>query len=315
MAGSLLPAGAVLQLPGARGAGQLSPFPLFLMQQFLLLPALVAISFGAAAQCNPPSSLAVGNVTSNSASISFATPTPAPTSFSVVYQAAGGAVQTVTPAPTFSPVPLSNLLANTVYTVSVTSNCAGTTSSSVSTTFTTGAASSCPTVTNLVATNTATTVSVTATAAPGATGYFIDCAMSNGTPVGSTVSATPQYTFTGLTPNMLYRVCISSICPGGGGSAGTCAPVATVLAARTAREDAVGLAPNPASQRAVLTLPAEWSRLGGELLISDLRHTVRRQPMAAAARVELDLTGLAPGLYAVEVRTALGAVVKRLLVQ
>jgi hypothetical protein len=286
------------------------------MRKHLLLAAFVAYSFGAAAQCNPPTNLSIGNVTSASASVAFSVPTPAPGSFNVVYQAAGGAAQTVIPAPSGSPVALTNLLPSTVYTVTVTSNCTGSTSTPISANFTTGAAPTCPAVTNIMATNTSTTVTVTATPAPGATGYFIDCATTGGVLVGSTASASPQYTFTGLTPNLLYQVCISSICPAGGSPPSACAFAATVTAARPAElAAAVSLAPNPASQRAVLSLPAEWNRQPLEVTISDVCHAVRQSSLPAASRVELDLTGLAPGLYAVQVRTPLGTAVKRLLVE
>ncbi|MBF9142193.1 fibronectin type III domain-containing protein [Hymenobacter properus] len=281
----------------------------------LLLVALVVVSFGAAAQCNAPANLIITNVTSTSATLSFPVPSPTPVNYVIVYQTASGAGQTINPAPTAPPVALANLLPGTVYTVTVTSYCASGFSATVNASFTTGSASTCPSVTNLVATRTASTLSIAATATPGASGYFIDCATTLGTPVGSVATATPQYTFTGVSLSTAYRVCVSSICPGGGTPVACITSPAAVLAARPALEAAIGLAPNPASQRATLTLPADWSRPGGEVLIMDVQRVVRRLSLPGTARVELDLAGLAPGLYAVQVRTSQGTVAKRLLVQ
>ncbi|MDO7847099.1 fibronectin type III domain-containing protein [Hymenobacter sp. M29] len=286
------------------------------MLKRLLLAALAAAPFGAAAQCNPPTNLIITNVTSTSATLTFPVPSPTPVNYVIVYQTASGAAQTINPAPTAPPVALANLTPGTLYTVTVTSYC-GTSgfSTAINASFTTGSAATCPSVTNLVLTRTSTSVSVSATATPGASGYFIDCATTTGTLVGSTAVTTPQYTFTGLSPNLAYRVCVSSICAGGGSPPVACASTPTALATRPAVEAAVSLAPNPASQQAVLTLPTELSRQGGEVLIRDLQRVVRRLPLPATARVGLDLSGLAPGLYVVQVQTPLGAVAKRLVVE
>ncbi len=86
--------------------------------------------------CPAASNLTATNLSTTGASIGF-TGTPGAT-YTVTYQAAGGAVQTVTPAPSTSPVTLTGLTLNTAYTVTVTVNCSGNTTSSASTfTFTT----------------------------------------------------------------------------------------------------------------------------------------------------------------------------------
>ena len=280
------------------------------------MAALAAGSFAAAAQCNPPSSLNVTNVTSTSATLVFPTPTPAPTGFGIVYQGPTGAAQVVSPTPTASPVVLPNLLPGTAYTVTLVSQCGATVSTAITTTFTTGAAASCPAVTNLVATRTGTALSVTATATPGATGYFFALAALSGTPAGTGAGTAPQYTFTGLDPATSYRVCIESICPGSGAPPAACTTVAAVLATRPGAGPAgLGLAPNPARHAAVLTLPADWNPQGGEVSILSLQGRVRRLPLPVASSCPLDLSGLAPGVYAVLVQTPLHTAVKRLVVE
>jgi hypothetical protein len=72
--------------------------------------------------CAAPSAVYVGNLGATTAGIGFVTNTAA-SSYTVTYQAAGGAVQTVSPAPTASPVVLTGLVPGRAYTVCVASNC------------------------------------------------------------------------------------------------------------------------------------------------------------------------------------------------
>lgn len=96
----------------------------------------VAVKGEATPTCANPANLAVGSITSNSASVSF-TPAAGSTTYVLTYQPAGGAVTTVTPAPTASPVALSGLASATTYTVTLQSTCAAGQSGVLSTTFTT----------------------------------------------------------------------------------------------------------------------------------------------------------------------------------
>ncbi|MDO7877547.1 fibronectin type III domain-containing protein [Hymenobacter sp. ASUV-10] len=87
--------------------------------------------------CSPVTALSVGSITANSASVSF-TPGAGNTSYTVTYTPAGGTAQTVTPAPSASPVALTGLNQSTTYTVSVTPVCsAGGSAPAVTTTFVT----------------------------------------------------------------------------------------------------------------------------------------------------------------------------------
>ena len=115
-----------------------------------------------------------------------------------------------------------------------------------------------------------------------------------------------------------YYVLLSSIgIPGNFVLATTCGPLATHNAAGLGSQ--VGLFPNPAAGTATLSVPASLLRQPAALLLRNaLGQAVRRQPVPASTtdvRLPLDLTGLAPGVYAVQLTTAQGLVVKRLVVE
>jgi hypothetical protein len=87
--------------------------------------------------CSIVAGLGTANITATTANVTFTAPNGG-ASYTVTYTPTGGTATTVTPAPTASPVPLTGLTPNTTYTVSVSTNCAGsTTSAAVTTTFTT----------------------------------------------------------------------------------------------------------------------------------------------------------------------------------
>jgi len=88
-------------------------------------------------------------------------------------------------------------------------------------------------------------------------------------------------------------------------------PTATASPAALA---GLSLLPNPAHGRATVLLPA----VGGmaTLAILDaLGRTIRTQAAATNAPAELDLTGLAPGLYAVRVQAGAATAMRRLVVE
>ena len=95
--------------------------------------------------------------------------------------------------------------------------------------------------------------------------------------------------------------------------------VASLQATPTATASPAALAglrllPNPAHGRATVLLPA----VGGmaTLAILDaLGRTIRTQAAATNAPAELDLTGLAPGLYAVRVQAGAATATQRLVVE
>ena len=100
-------------------------------------PDIGAIEF-APPVCQAVTNLAFTSVTSTTASITFTPPAGAgANSYTVTYAPAGGTATTVTPSPTASPIALTGLTPSTVYTVTVTTNCTGATSPSVTGAFTT----------------------------------------------------------------------------------------------------------------------------------------------------------------------------------
>ena len=132
--------------------------------------------------CGNPTAATIGNATNTSVQIAF-TPGAGNVSYNVTYTAAGGTTQTVTPAPTSSPITITGLTAGTTYTVTLQSVCAG------------GA-------TGAVLTGTATTTGGT-TPTPLAndepTGAIalalgVTCTPTNGTNVGATTSGATNTT-------------------------------------------------------------------------------------------------------------------------
>ncbi|MBH8560032.1 fibronectin type III domain-containing protein [Hymenobacter negativus] len=90
--------------------------------------------------CAAITGLTSSGVTATGAVLTF-TPPAGPTTYTVTVTPAGGTATTVTPAPSASPITLTGLTPNTVYTVSIVSNCSGgTTSTATTTTFTTSCA-------------------------------------------------------------------------------------------------------------------------------------------------------------------------------
>lgn len=79
------------------------------------------------------------------------------------------------------------------------------------------------------------------------------------------------------------------------------------------------LAPNPARTATTVQLPAQPGTLTATLTLRDaLGRAVRTATVAlppAGLRHELDLTGLAPGLYAVQVRAGAAVATRRLVVE
>ena len=94
----------------------------------------------------------------------------------------------------------------------------------------------------------------------------------------------------------------------------SCGPLAVRAAGLAAQ---VQLYPNPAHHAATLTLPAGLRRpAGGVTLSNALGQVVREYPApGSAGSTELDLTGLAAGVYTLRLTTAQGPVSKRLLVE
>lgn len=277
--------------------------------------------------CAVPAAVYASNVGNTSAGVGFVL-NPNATSYTVTYQAAGGPVQTVSPAPTASPVTLLGLVLGTSYTVCVTSNCTNglaSTPQCAPVFTTTGTAPTCTAPTGATATSTGpTTASISFAPVAGVTSYTVTYTAAGGPTQTLTPNPTTSpVTLTGLVPGVAYTVTVASNCAGGTPSLPVLATFATPLASRSgALADQLSLYPNPAHRSATLTVPAALLRQAGLLTLSDaLGRTVRQRYVTPAAgtaadtRAELDLTGLPTGVYLVRLLSSAGPLTKRLVIE
>ncbi|WP_460499950.1 beta strand repeat-containing protein, partial [Hymenobacter agri] len=162
--------------------------------------------------CPAITNLAVGNITTTGASVSF-TPASGATGYTVTYTPQGGTALSQTA--TGSPVTLANLTPGTAYTVAITTNCsASQTSPAASITFTTG--TPCTAVTNLTAGSISTTGATLTFTAPatGATSFTVTYTPAGGTTQTQTATGSPVL-LTGLTPGTAYTATVTTNCGGG----------------------------------------------------------------------------------------------------
>ena len=293
------------------------------------LPSTVALSFTTLAvpACAAPSAVYVSNVGNTSAGVGFVL-NAAAGSYTVTYQAAGGPVQTVSPAPIASPVTLTGLVPGTSYTVCVASACTNGLASTprCAPAFTTaGTAPTCAAPTGATATSTGpTTASVGFTPATGVASYTVTYTAA-GSPA-QTLTPNPTASpvaLTNLVPGVAYTVTVASNCTGGTSSVPALATFATPLASRAgALAEQLSLYPNPARRSATLTVPAALLRQTGLLTLADaLGRTVRQRYVTPAAgstadtRAELDLTGLPTGVYLLRLLSSAGPLTKRLVIE
>ncbi|WP_226164016.1 fibronectin type III domain-containing protein [Hymenobacter terricola] len=277
--------------------------------------------------CAVPAAVYASNVGNTSAGVGFVL-TSGASSYTVTYQAAGGPIQTVSPAPTSSPVTLAGVVPGTSYTVCVTSNCTNGLASTPQCALpftTTGTAPTCAAPTGATAASTGpTTARVSFTPTAGVTSYTVTYTAAG----GSAQTLTPNPTaspvvLTGLLPGVAYTVTVASNCPSGPASLPVLATFATPLASRSgALADQLSLYPNPAHHSATLTVPAALLRQASLLTLSDaLGRTVRQRYVtptagtAADTRAELDLTGLPTGVYLVRLLSNAGPLTKRLVIE
>ncbi len=156
----------------------------------------------------------------------------------------------------------------------------------------------------------------------GATAYTATATPAGGgVPVTVSGPASPL-ALVGLTPNTAYNISVTAACAPPAVSAPSAAlairtPLAGRGAALAALAALVGLYPNPAHRAATLTLPAEASRVAGQVRLLDaLGRLARAVPLpAGTTRLALDLAGLPAGIYTVQVLAGSLALAKRLVVE
>ncbi|GAB3860337.1 hypothetical protein GCM10028822_38070 [Hymenobacter terrigena] len=266
--------------------------------------------------CTAVTALTAGSITATGATLTF-TGASAGTSYTVTYTAAGGTAQTQTA--TGSPVTLTGLLSGKQYSVSIVTNCGtGQTSPAATTTFTTLA----PAPTNATASNvTATGASINFTAATGATNYTVTYTAAGGSPVTVTATSSPVV-LTGLTGVTVYTVTIVANYPGGGVSSPATLTFTTLQGLSVRAKLAGGemaVYPNPAHQAFTVSLPAISNVRTAQLeLVNALGQTMSRQTVSLTAggtRIPVDATGLATGVYSVQVRVGGETAITRLVIE
>ena len=267
--------------------------------------------------CLAPTSLTAGSITATGATLTFTAPAAGATGYTVTYTAAGGTAQTQTA--TASPVTLTGLLSGKQYSVSIVTNCgAGQTSPAATTTFTTLA----PAPTNAAASSvTATSASIGFTAAAGATSYTVTYTAAGGSPVTVTATTSPVV-LTGLTGVTAYTVTIVANYPGGGVSSPATVtfttPQGTSVRANLAGGE-LAVYPNPAHQSFTVSLPAITAvRTAQLMIVNALGQTVTSRTInltAGGTRFAADATGLATGVYSVQVRVGNEIAVTRLVIE
>lgn len=170
------------------------------------------ISNGTQQACVPPTSLSVGNVTTNTANISWGAVNGA-NSYSLRYKI-NGAINWTTLSVTGSSYTISGLSSSTNYEVQIASVCTNNVISSYTTSsYFTTAAPACLTPTNITATNvTISTAYIAWTAAANAQSYTIYYKPVTSTTWQNITSVTNNTTLSNLTSNTNYEVQVKTVC-------------------------------------------------------------------------------------------------------
>ncbi len=276
-------------------------------------PAVTTTFTTATPPCVAVTGLTTGSVTDTGASLTF-TPTATGVSYVVTVTPQGGTATTQTV--TASPVNLTGLAPGTTYAVSVVTSCgAGQASPAATTSFVTTA----PAPTNATVSNiTSTDATITFTPAAGAASYTVTYTPQGGAPVTITVTGSP-FVLTGLTALTNYSVAIVANYPGGAASNALVITFQTLLGTGVRATLAGGLLlvyPNPAHHAFTLSLPALGAARTARLeLVNALGQTLRTQTIALSSTgttTQVDVTGLATGLYVVRVKVGAETATTRL---
>lgn len=277
------------------------------------------------AGCAAPTGLTIAGLTTTTASIAFSGAASA-SSYRVVYYAWGDSINAITQTVTGSPIALSGLLPGTQYVVRIFSNCSGATSIPAGITFRTPTVPvPCGAVTNVVVTATsATTATVSFT--PGANNTRFTVTYYVPSDSARWVSAiTSPVTIAGLVPGRTYTIQVRSTCGTGTTITYTAgAPATYTFRGALATRTALGLGslevfPNPAQRVVNLLVPAVPGAAQARIqVLNTLGQQVRilTVPLATAEnRAQLNLSGLAAGLYTVRVSAGSQSASQRLVIE
>ena len=265
--------------------------------------------------CDMPTGLSVSAITQTSAVATW-TAGGSETAWNVQYKAASATNWTDVPvnATTFT---MSNLTPNTSYQVRVRANCG---SGSVSlwtetVTFTTlpnDTPEPCDVPTGLDTTLVANEViSITWNANANVNSWNVRYRPENGDWT-STTTQNSSYTLTGLTGNTTYEIQVQANCGNGNFSDWSGSLMVTTKNVGIANwlENSVSLYPNPAKEVVNVQCTMNNVQLGGELHLFDVYGKLLQIVPITAETTQINVSGLADGMYFVRVTTEEGAVTK-----
>lgn len=262
----------------------------------------VSFTTAAASGCTAPTGLTASSVTSTSASLFWTAVTGATGYEYILDQVAtnptgSGAALTTTTLPT------GGLTPSTTYFFHLRTKCGATTFSPwtvVSFTTATSTAT-CPLPTAVTVANTsATAVSLSWPAVPGATGYEYANGTSPTPPASGTSVTTTTASVSSLTTGIVYYAHVRTKC---GTTLSTWRTTqytkATTSIASAASSDGfnVTASPNPAGDVMTVRVEGVPSNHASQLLLIDLAGRVLRQAPATGKETTFDLTGLPAGMY------------------
>ena len=277
--------------------------------------------------CDSVRNLHVSSITSTSALVAF-TGAAGAASYTVQYGIAGTTVAATVNTVSTS-LTLTGLQAGQTYWVRVRTNCTATaTAGPVGTTFQTLApAAPCGAVSNVVVTASSdSTASISFTPGLNNTSFHITYHLANDSTRWVNTNASPV-TIAGLIPGNTYYIQVTSLCGNATGTVYTPGSPMTMafrgtsaLATRAALgAGSIEAYPNPAHRAVSLTLPAVPGASKAQvMLLNAVCQQVRSSSVAlgsSTTRAELDLTGVAPGLYTVRVLAGGQAASQRLVVE
>jgi hypothetical protein len=289
------------------------------------------ISFGTGSNgtvCDSVHNLHVSSITSTSAVVSYNAVSSNAT-YTIQYALASNPTALAFVTTNATSVTLAGLQANQSYLVQVRTNCSATSTSAMPgrTFHTLAPAVPCGAVTNVVITATSdSTASVSFTPGANNTSFHIIYYVLNDSSHWVNTNASPA-TIAGLIPGNTYYVQVTSICGTATGSVYTGGSNVTFGFRGTSAlgtHTALGVGtfdiyPNPAHHTLSLMLPAVPGATKAQvLLLNAIGQQVRVNSVAlsaAATHAQLDLTGVAPGLYTVRVLAGGQAASQRLVVE
>ena len=274
------------------------------------------VTSGGGTACASVTNVQVSASSTTGATVSF-TPASGALGYLITYYAIGDSANTHTITTTLSSMPLTYLQAGTRYVVRITTLCSnGAVSSPVVTTFqTSGGTVTCAPATNITVTATSSsTASVAFTPGAGNTLFYISYHLAGDSTRWVSTTSSPAI-LTGLVPGHTYYVQVLSSC----GTSTTVVYTSGGSIAFGFRGAALGtqvgwgtrtleVYPNPAHHTVSLLVPAVAGATSAAItLFNAVGQPVRTRMLVLTgptSQTQLDLAGLAPGLYTVRVAAA-----------